>query len=79
MRELGEAKQLLIQQKLEVQGRVEEVQAALEQEKTRHQATRDSVTQREEKSRVETQEVQAQLVRLVVYLPTNVPEGINTY
>uniref|UniRef100_A0A673X1E0 Early endosome antigen 1 n=1 Tax=Salmo trutta TaxID=8032 RepID=A0A673X1E0_SALTR len=50
-RELGEAKQLLIQQKLEVQGRVEEVQAALEQEKTRHQATRDSVTQREEKSR----------------------------
>uniref|UniRef100_A0A673X382 Early endosome antigen 1 n=1 Tax=Salmo trutta TaxID=8032 RepID=A0A673X382_SALTR len=61
LRELGEAKQLLIQQKLEVQGRVEEVQAALEQEKTRHQATRDSVTQREEKSRVETQEVQAQL------------------
>uniref|UniRef100_A0A4W5K3W3 Early endosome antigen 1 n=1 Tax=Hucho hucho TaxID=62062 RepID=A0A4W5K3W3_9TELE len=62
LRELGEAKQLLIQQKLEVQGRVEEVQAALEQEKTLHQATRDSVTQREEKSRLETQEVQAQLV-----------------
>uniref|UniRef100_A0A8C8CY63 Early endosome antigen 1 n=1 Tax=Oncorhynchus tshawytscha TaxID=74940 RepID=A0A8C8CY63_ONCTS len=59
--ELREAKQLLIQQKLEVQGRVEEVQAALEQEKTLHQATRDSVTQREEKLRAETQEIQAQL------------------
>uniref|UniRef100_A0A8C7RCZ4 Early endosome antigen 1 n=1 Tax=Oncorhynchus mykiss TaxID=8022 RepID=A0A8C7RCZ4_ONCMY len=61
LKELGEAKQLLIQQKLEVQGHVEEVQAALEQEKTLHQVTRDSVTQREEKSRVEVQEVQAQL------------------
>uniref|UniRef100_A0A4W5LTG0 Early endosome antigen 1 n=1 Tax=Hucho hucho TaxID=62062 RepID=A0A4W5LTG0_9TELE len=61
LRELREAKQLLIQQKLEAQGRVEEVQAALEQEKTRHQATRDSVTQKEEKLRAETQEIQAQL------------------
>uniref|UniRef100_A0A8C7VTL5 Early endosome antigen 1 n=1 Tax=Oncorhynchus mykiss TaxID=8022 RepID=A0A8C7VTL5_ONCMY len=56
LKELGEAKQLLIQQKLEVQGHVEEVQAALEQEKTLHQVTRDSVTQREEKSRVEASE-----------------------
>ncbi|XP_064785715.1 early endosome antigen 1-like isoform X1 [Oncorhynchus masou masou] len=61
LKELGEAKQLLIQQKLEVQGHVEEVQAALEQEKTLHQVTRDSVTQREEKSRVGVQEIQAQL------------------
>uniref|UniRef100_A0A8C7FCF1 Early endosome antigen 1 n=1 Tax=Oncorhynchus kisutch TaxID=8019 RepID=A0A8C7FCF1_ONCKI len=59
--ELREAKQLLMQQKLEMQGRVEEVQAALEQEKTLHQATRNSVTQREEKLRAETQEIQAQL------------------
>uniref|UniRef100_A0A674EY72 Early endosome antigen 1 n=1 Tax=Salmo trutta TaxID=8032 RepID=A0A674EY72_SALTR len=51
LRELREAKQLLIQQKLETQGRVEEVQAALEQEETLHQATRDRVTQREEKLR----------------------------
>uniref|UniRef100_A0A8K9XB76 Early endosome antigen 1 n=1 Tax=Oncorhynchus mykiss TaxID=8022 RepID=A0A8K9XB76_ONCMY len=61
LRELREAKQLLIQQKLEMQGRVEEVQAALEQEKTLHQATRNSVTQREEKLWAETQEIQAQL------------------
>uniref|UniRef100_A0A8C7KXP1 Early endosome antigen 1 n=1 Tax=Oncorhynchus kisutch TaxID=8019 RepID=A0A8C7KXP1_ONCKI len=61
LKELGEAKQLLIQQKLEVQGHVEEVQAALEQEKALHQVTRHSVTQREEKSRVEVQEVQVQL------------------
>uniref|UniRef100_A0A8C7N8H5 Early endosome antigen 1 n=1 Tax=Oncorhynchus kisutch TaxID=8019 RepID=A0A8C7N8H5_ONCKI len=56
LKELGEAKQLLIQQKLEVQGHVEEVQAALEQEKALHQVTRHSVTQREEKSRVEASE-----------------------
>uniref|UniRef100_A0A8C7KZU5 Early endosome antigen 1 n=1 Tax=Oncorhynchus kisutch TaxID=8019 RepID=A0A8C7KZU5_ONCKI len=57
LKELGEAKQLLIQQKLEVQGHVEEVQAALEQEKALHQVTRHSVTQREEKSRASERKV----------------------
>uniref|UniRef100_A0A667ZMZ3 Early endosome antigen 1 n=1 Tax=Myripristis murdjan TaxID=586833 RepID=A0A667ZMZ3_9TELE len=40
--ELQEAKQLLIQQKLEMQGQVEAAQTALEQEKKEHQATRDN-------------------------------------
>uniref|UniRef100_A0A8D3C3L1 Early endosome antigen 1 n=1 Tax=Scophthalmus maximus TaxID=52904 RepID=A0A8D3C3L1_SCOMX len=47
--ELREAKQLFIQQKLELQGRVESVQGALEQEQKEHKATRDSRSHREEK------------------------------
>uniref|UniRef100_A0A8C4I7B1 Early endosome antigen 1 n=1 Tax=Dicentrarchus labrax TaxID=13489 RepID=A0A8C4I7B1_DICLA len=46
--ELREAKQLLIQQKLELQGQVEAAQSALEHEQKEHQATRDSRSQREE-------------------------------
>uniref|UniRef100_A0A7N8Y014 Early endosome antigen 1 n=1 Tax=Mastacembelus armatus TaxID=205130 RepID=A0A7N8Y014_9TELE len=51
MKELGElreAKQLLIQQKLELQSQVEAVRGDLEQEQKDHQATRDSRSQREE-------------------------------
>uniref|UniRef100_A0A6Q2Z9F1 Early endosome antigen 1 n=1 Tax=Esox lucius TaxID=8010 RepID=A0A6Q2Z9F1_ESOLU len=61
IRELREAKQLLIQQKLEVQGRVEKAQADLEQEKTQHQAHMDTFLQKEEKLQAERQEVQDQL------------------
>uniref|UniRef100_A0A8D0AUE4 Early endosome antigen 1 n=1 Tax=Sander lucioperca TaxID=283035 RepID=A0A8D0AUE4_SANLU len=46
--ELLEAKQLLIQQKVELQGQVEAAQKSLEQEQKEHQATRDSRSQREE-------------------------------
>jgi len=42
---LQEAKQLLIQQKLEVQGQLEAVQAGLQQEQQEHQATRDAIAQ----------------------------------
>uniref|UniRef100_A0A6Q2WX61 Early endosome antigen 1 n=1 Tax=Esox lucius TaxID=8010 RepID=A0A6Q2WX61_ESOLU len=56
IRELREAKQLLIQQKLEVQGRVEKAQADLEQEKTQHQAHMDTFLQKEEKLQAERQE-----------------------
>uniref|UniRef100_A0AAY4D6G3 FYVE-type domain-containing protein n=1 Tax=Denticeps clupeoides TaxID=299321 RepID=A0AAY4D6G3_9TELE len=47
LKELQAGKQLLIQQKLEVQGRVEAAQASIEQEQREHQATRDSVSRRE--------------------------------
>lgn len=62
--ELLEAKQLLIQQKLELQGQVEATQSALEQEQKEHQATRDSRLQREEQLLAQTQEVQDKLVGL---------------
>lgn len=60
--ELREAKQLFIQQKLELQGRVESVQGALEQEQKEHQATRDSRSHREEKLLAQHKDVQDQLV-----------------
>lgn len=60
--ELQEAKQLLIQQKLELQGQVEAAQSALEQEQKEHQATRDGRLQREEQLLALTREVQDKLV-----------------
>lgn len=60
--ELREAKQLLIQQKLELQAQVEAAQAALDQEQKEHQATRDGRSQREEQLLAQTKDVQAQLV-----------------
>lgn len=62
MGELQEAKQLLIQQKLELQSHIEEVQRTLEQEQKEHQATRDGRQQREEQLLAHTREVQDQLV-----------------
>jgi len=59
---LQEAKQLLIQQKLELQGHVEEAQGALKQEQKVHQATRDSRSKREEQLLAQTKEVQDQWV-----------------
>uniref|UniRef100_A0A8C8DXB7 Early endosome antigen 1 n=1 Tax=Oryzias sinensis TaxID=183150 RepID=A0A8C8DXB7_9TELE len=49
--ELQEAKQLLIQQKLELQGQVEAAQEALKEEQKEHQATRDGMSKREEHDR----------------------------
>ena len=60
--ELREAKQLLIQQKLELQGQVEAAQSSLEQEQKEHQATKDSRQQREEQLLAQTKEVQDKLV-----------------
>lgn len=60
--ELQEAKQLLIQQKLELQGQIEAAQTSLEEEKKEHQATKDSRQQREEQLRAQTKEVQDKLV-----------------
>ena len=60
---MREAKQLLIQQKLELQGQVEAAQKTLEQEQKEHQATRDGRSQREEKLLAQTKAVQDQLVR----------------
>lgn len=59
---MREAKQLLIQQKLELQGQVEAAQGALEHEQKEHQATRDSRNQREEQLHAQTKDVQDQLV-----------------
>ena len=60
---LQQAKQLLIQQKLEVQGQLEAERALLQTEQRAHQATRDSVGQREEQLLRQAAELQAQLVR----------------
>lgn len=60
--ELREAKQLLIQQKLELQGKVETAQGALEQEKKEHQLTKDRRSQREETLLSQTKALQDQLV-----------------
>lgn len=68
MRELQEAKQLLIQQKLELQGQIEEAQKTLEQEQKAHQATRDGRQQREEQLLAHTREAQDQLVCVPVTL-----------
>uniref|UniRef100_A0A7N9AMV8 Early endosome antigen 1 n=1 Tax=Mastacembelus armatus TaxID=205130 RepID=A0A7N9AMV8_9TELE len=61
--ELREAKQLLIQQKLELQSQVEAVRGDLEQEQKDHQATRDSRSQREEQLLTQIKDVKDQLKR----------------
>lgn len=59
---MREAKQLLIQQKLELQGQVEAAQGVLEQEQKEHQATKDSRSRREEELLAQTKNAQDQLV-----------------
>lgn len=59
---MQEAKQLLIQQKLELQGQVEAAQEVLKQEQKEHQATRDSMSKREEQHLAQTKAIQDQLV-----------------
>lgn len=63
--ELQEAKQLLIQQKLELQTQVEAAQGHLEQERKEHQSTKDSSLQRKEQLLAQMKDVQDKLVGLV--------------
>ncbi len=60
---MQEAKQLLIQQKLELQGQVEAAQSSLQQEQKEHQATKDSRSQREETLLAQVKDAQDKLVR----------------
>uniref|UniRef100_A0A665XAN8 Early endosome antigen 1 n=1 Tax=Echeneis naucrates TaxID=173247 RepID=A0A665XAN8_ECHNA len=62
--ELREAKQLLIQQKLDLQGQVETVQGVLEQEKKEHQVTKDSRSQREEQLLVAEKKAKEEQLKL---------------
>lgn len=62
---MQEAKQLLIQQKLELQGQLETVRGTLEQAQKEHQATKDSRSQREEQLLTQAKDVQDQLVGLL--------------
>lgn len=59
---MQEAKRLLIQQKLELQGQVEAAQGALMQEQKEHQATRDSRSQKEEHLLTQIKNFQEQMV-----------------
>lgn len=60
--ELQEAKQLLIQQKLELQAQVEAAQGALKQEQKEHQTTKDGRSEREEQLLAQIGDAQDQLV-----------------
>lgn len=62
MSNLKDAKQLLIQQKLELQGKVDSLKAALEQEKESQQQLREQVKKEEEKRKEEFSEREAKLV-----------------
>ncbi|XP_009950942.1 PREDICTED: early endosome antigen 1-like, partial [Leptosomus discolor] len=59
---LKDAKQLLIQQKLELQGKIDNMNSALEQEKKTHQAVKDQLKKREEELKKECAEIEAKLV-----------------
>lgn len=59
---MQEAKQLLIQQKLELQAQVEAAQGALKQEQKEHQTTKDSRSEREEQLLAQIRDAQDQLV-----------------
>lgn len=63
--ELQEAKQLLIQQKLELQTRVEAAQGDLEQERKEHQSTKDGSLQQKEKLLGQIKDLQDKVVGLV--------------
>lgn len=63
--ELQEAKQLLIQQKLELQTRVEAAQGDLEQERKEHQSTKDGSLQQKEKLLAQIKDLQDKVVGLV--------------
>lgn len=69
--ELQEAKQLLIQQKLELQTRVEKAQDDLEQERREHQATKDSILQRKEQFLAQIKDMQDKLVGFLCLKPSN--------
>lgn len=75
--ELQEAKQLLIQQKLELQTRVEAAQGDLEQERREHQATKDSILQRKEQFLAQIKDMQDKLVGLLCLKPSHGDFGRN--
>lgn len=65
MANLKDAKQLLIHQKLELQGKIDNMNSALEQEKKNHQAVKDQLKKREEELKKECAEIEAKLVSMV--------------
>lgn len=69
--ELQEAKQLLIQQKLELQTRVEAAQGDLEHERREHQATKDSILQRKEQFLAQLKDMQDKLVGVLCLKPSH--------
>lgn len=71
MTNLKDAKQLLIQQKLELQGKVDNVNLALEQEKKNQQIIKDQLKKKEEELKKECVAIETKLVsmyRTCVYL-----------
>lgn len=64
MANLKDAKQLLIQQKLELQGKVDNMNSALEQEKKNQQILRDKLKKKEEDLKKEYAELEAKLVSI---------------
>jgi len=62
---LKDAKQLLIQQKLELQGKIDNMNSALEQEKKTQQAVKDQLKKREEELKKECAEIEAKLVSML--------------
>lgn len=55
----------MIQQKLELQGKVDNMNSALEQEKKTHQAVKDQLKKREEELKKECAEIEAKLVSML--------------
>lgn len=55
----------MIHQKLELQGKIDNMNAALEQEKKNHQAVKDQLKKREEELKKECAEVEAKLVSML--------------
>lgn len=64
MANLKDAKQLLIQQKLELQGKIDNMNSTLEQEKKNQQAVKDQLKKREEELKKECAEIEAKLVSM---------------
>lgn len=55
----------MIQQKLELQGKIDNTNSALEQEKKNHQAVKDQLKKREEELKKECVEIEAKLVSML--------------
>lgn len=55
----------MIQQKLELQGKIDNTNSTLEQEKQNHQAVKDQLKKREEELKKECAEIEAKLVSVL--------------
>lgn len=55
----------MIQQKLELQGKIDKINSALEQEKKTHQDVKDQLKKREEELKKECAEIEAKLVSML--------------